>query len=379
VRPDRIGDVILSTPVLEMLRRHYPRSHVTVLVRAAVAPLLSGLAAVDEVAIFEPEGRHRGLNGLFTLIEEFRAADYRIAVALHSHWKIAAALYAARVPYRVGPRSKPHSYLFYNRGVRQRRSQVEMHEADYNLQLLRRLGIRAATRTVAPKVHLSDEARAGAREWLRARGFDPAAGAPLVAVHSGMAGSALNWPEAHYADLIRALTRDGVKVLATFGPSEGALRARMEQALGDVAGEVIFHGGPESGPIDQLAGVLSWTHLVIAPSTGPLHLAVALGKRVVTFYPPIRVQSAIRWGPYVPSEERASILVPEVYCGEDFRCRGNLCNYFPCMRSLTVTQAVEEARRQLAAAQAERAEPAEPSQAERAEPAEPSNTGREEK
>ena len=87
--------------------------------------------------------------------------------------------------------------------------------------------------------------------------------------------------------------------------------------------------------------------MVVAPSTGPLHLAVAVGASVVTFYPPIRVQSAVRWGPYIPDESRASILVPEVYCGEDFRCRGSLCHYYPCMKSLTVAQALEQANIQL--------------------------------
>jgi heptosyltransferase-3 len=87
---------------------------------------------------------------------------------------------------------------------------------------------------------------------------------------------------------------------------------------------------------------------VVAPSTGPLHIAVALKKPVVTFYPPIRVQSAIRWGPYINDDSQASLLIPEVYCGEDFKCRGNLCNYFPCMKTITVAQAVEQVGIQLA-------------------------------
>jgi ADP-heptose:LPS heptosyltransferase len=110
---------------------------------------------------------------------------------------------------------------------------------------------------------------------------------------------------------------------------------------------VIFFQGDERISIDFLGGLFSWTQLVVAPSTGPLHLGVALGKPVVSFYPPIRVQSALRWGPYLADESRASILVPEVYCGQEFECRGNLCHYFPCMRSITVTQAIEEVQRQL--------------------------------
>ena len=108
------------------------------------------------------------------------------------------------------------------------------------------------------------------------------------------------------------------------------------------------YGGPSAGPIDQLAGLMSWADVVVAPSTGPLHLAVALGKPVLTFYPPIRVQSAIRWGPYRKEENKDAVLVPEVYCGQEFKCIGNLCNYYPCMKSLTVQQALEQVHRLLA-------------------------------
>lgn len=355
VRADRVGDVVLSTPAFEALKRHYPGAWLTVMVREAVAPLVRGLPFVDDVLIFDPEGRHRGLRGFFDLIAEIRRGGFRIAVCLQSHWKVAAAIFGAGVRYRVGPLSKPHSFLFYNRGVRQRRSQVEMHEADYNLALLRRLGIRAQTRSIAPRVSVSAEAREFAARWLSEQAFG--GDGPLVVVHPAMGGSALNWPDAQYADLIRLLTQDGARVLVSCGPGEGKVSDRIREMLdAKVLERVRFYGGAGTGPIDRLAGLLEGASLVVAPSTGPLHIATALDLPVLTFYPPIRVQSAIRWGPYVADDSRATVLVPEVYCGEDFRCRGNLCNYYPCMKGLTVKQALEEARKLLARERPSRAE-----------------------
>lgn len=347
VRPDRIGDVVLSTPVFEVLKRHYPRSHLTVMVRDGVAPLIHGLPFVDEVMIYDPEGKHRGVGGFFNLIGELREKGFRIAVVLHSQWKIAAALFGAGVRYRVGPLSKLHSFLFYNRGIRQRRSLVEMHETDYNLQLLRKLGIRVGSRNVSVKVHLTEEAKVEARAWLKEKGWVETA--PLVTVHPGMGGSALNWPENHYAELITGLIKQSYQVLVTAGPTEGALLERIRDGLSEAyRDKVLMYGGSSAGSVQLLAGLLHHSDVVVAPSTGPLHIAVALGKPVVTFYPPVRVQSALRWGPYQANEDRASIMVPEVYCGEEFKCRGNVCNYFPCMKGLTVTQALEEVFKQMA-------------------------------
>jgi ADP-heptose:LPS heptosyltransferase len=96
-----------------------------------------------------------------------------------------------------------------------------------------------------------------------------------------------------------------------------------------------------------LGALISHAQVVVAPSTGPLHIATAIGVRVVTMYPPIRVQSAVRWGPYVADDERASVMVPEVFCGQDFHCIGEECVYFPCMRTIQVSQVLDEIRNQL--------------------------------
>ena len=346
-RPDRLGDVILSTPVLDVLKNHYPGSHITFLVRDPVVSVVKGLRSVDQIMVYDPEGRHKGLAGFFRLMEEIRKQNFQIGVVLQSQLRIAAALFGAGVPHRVGSLTKPHSFLFYNRGSQQHRSHVEMHEADYSLQLLRKLGIRAGTRKVATAVHVSPEAQKFAKDWLTEKGWKSGDSSKLIVVHPGMGGSALNWPETHYIELIRALSKEGHQVLVTGGPGEGLLLGRIHDELARTLEKVFFYGGPEAGAVDHLAALMSHASVVIAPSTGPLHLAVALGKPVVTFYPPVRVQSAIRWGPYVSDESKASILVPEVYCGQDFHCIGSLCNYHPCMKSMTVGQTLEQIHKQL--------------------------------
>lgn len=348
VRPDRLGDVVLSTPVFEVIKRHYPKSNLTVMVKKNVVPIVRRLSSVDEVMIFEQDARrsrHAGVKGFFRLVRDIRSGQFRIAIVLKTHWKIAAAIFLAGVRYRIGPLGKPHSFLFFNRGIRQRRSHVEMHETDYNLQLLRRIGIRVGTRNVPTKVFVSEEKKTHALEWLRSQGWKNDHG--LVAVHPGMGGSALNWPEGHYIDLIRALVRENRQVVVTGGRTEEHLLARVREGVGSALDGVMFFGGASAGAVDELAGLYSWADVVVAPSTGPLHLALALGKPVVTFYSPIRVQSAIRWGPYVPDGSKVFVNVPEVYCGQEFECLKQLCNYYPCMKGLTVSQALMQVRAHL--------------------------------
>src|SRR5690606_28578971 len=138
---------------------------------------------------------------------------FRIAVALQTQWRLGLALYFAGIRYRVGPLSKLHSFFVYNRGIRQHRSQVEMHEADYNLQLLRRLGVRVTARTLPTRIHISEDRIRDARKWLSEIGVVETE--KLVAIHPGMGGSALNWPEEHFIELICQLARGGKQVLLT--------------------------------------------------------------------------------------------------------------------------------------------------------------------
>ncbi len=351
VRPDRLGDVLLSTPVFEALKRHYPASHLTVMVRPAIAPLLRGSPFVDEVMTYEPEGRHRGFRGFFRLAREIRSGGFRVGVVLKSQARVAMALLMAGVRTRVGPLSKLHSFLVFNRGVRQRRSLVEMHEADYNLQLLRRLGVRVYSRTIATGAAVTEEARIRAQAFLAPRAGEKVSPRRWVAIHPGMGGSALNWPEPDYSALARELmTEPDTGVVITAGPLEKDLLGRFEAALGAESRPdsaiVRFFLGQE---IEELAGLYSQIQVLVAPSTGPLHLAVALGKRVVSFYPAIRVQSAMRWGPYVSDESRASVFVPDAFCGQEFKCRGPVCHAFPCMQSIGVSPVAEQVRSHLAA------------------------------
>ncbi len=350
VRPDRIGDVMLSLPVVQAIRQQYPKAEITFMARDIVAPLLKQVEGIDHVYVYDPDKRHKGIRGFFRLMEELKAQRFQIAVVLQSQFKIAAALYGVGVPNRFGPLSKIHSFFFYNRGSRQRRSLVEMHEADYNLQLLRKLGIRIGTQQISSRVSVSEEKQKWAKRWLEDHGYihNPDSHVRLIAVHPGMGGSALNWPEPHYVDLIKSLKRDGHEVLVTGGPLEGELLERIRVELRKSNVEIMIYGGVGAGQVDHLAALFNEASVVVAPSTGPLHVAVAVGIPVVSFYPPIRVQSAIRWGPYVADLDRASILVPEVYCGEDFKCRGSVCNYYPCMKSITPRQTLEEVNKQLA-------------------------------
>jgi ADP-heptose:LPS heptosyltransferase len=83
----------------------------------------------------------------------------------------------------------------------------------------------------------------------------------------------------------------------------------------------------------SLAILISQSIVFIGPSTGPTHIANAVSTPLISFYPPIKVQSARRWGPYL-AEGR--IYSPNVPCAQKYHCIGEKCSHFFCMDSIQV-------------------------------------------
>lgn len=336
-RPDRLGDVILSTPVLRALKTEFPDTQVGLLVRGFAQPLLKGLKTVDSILVYDPEGRHQGWKGVQTLKSEIQAHGFDWAVVLQDQWPVTAAVRMAGIPNRVGPLSKPWSYLAFNHGIRQHRSDASQNEADYNLDLLAPLGI-SETRP-KPEVYLSPIRKQDARMFLINSGWHEHE--PLVVVHPGMGGSALNWNEVSYIQLVEKLHDAGACVMLTAGTEEQDILNRFSQRLEHRA---IYYGGKRAQGLDVFAGVLSFADVVVAPSTGPLHLAHALGKPVVGIYPPIQVQSIKRWGPY---QAEGSSVAPKVNCPEKYRCAGESCAFYYCMDHIGVNEVFDRVMSQL--------------------------------
>lgn len=296
VRVDRIGDVILTTPAFQALKKHLPQAELTVLVRPSIAEILRPLPFIDQVIEFDPTSFSSKWDQSKAVKEILKPHGFDAAVVFQDQPGVSLGLWRASIPHRVGPWSKPLSFFYFNRGMKQSRSRVRMHEADYNLELVSHLtGFPTSSRSIPTEISLSPSHQKAAQEWLTARGWNSQK--PLVVVHPGMGGSASNWPLEHYEALIQKLIADQTQVLLSSGPQDQDSLAYLKGKLSGASKSHLFVF-EESQPLPFLVGLFSHAQLVIAPSTGPLHIAVALKKPVISFYPSIPVQSPKRWGPY---------------------------------------------------------------------------------
>jgi ADP-heptose:LPS heptosyltransferase len=345
VRTDKIGDVVLTTPAIAALRKRLPQAKIVGLVAPVAEDIYRYSPHLDSYILLDP-ALYSGFLGFWRLVRRLRAEKFQAVVVFQTKKRVALALLCAGIRHRIGPYSKWWSWLTYNKGRRQNRSAVEMHEADYNIQLLREFGITVADTWEKTYLRVSEEARREAMRFFVEKGIPKRY--RTVAIHPGMAGSALNWPEGHYVALARRLIRR-YNLVITGGPGEGELVERVFQGIARqqtyAPDQPVFTKYVGEKGLAATIAIFDQCDGVVAPSTGPLHLAIALGKKAVSVFPPIKVQSAVRWGPYgisigtnlgIAPNDEASVLVPDVNCAEDFRCALSACIYYPCMPRVSV-------------------------------------------
>jgi ADP-heptose:LPS heptosyltransferase len=312
-RTDRIGDLVLSLPVFTSLKSAFPRSSICALVRNQTAELLAGRPDVDDVISFDSDTARIPWGEFKRLLPEIVKRKFDAAVILFSNFSVTALAAVAGIPVRVGPATKIAQALLTHR-VRQRRSKTLRHETDHNLDISTVLG--------APPIRVAFIAPPSPPMVRLAK----ADGRPLVGVHPGSGGSARNWPEKRYVELIRELTGAGCDVVVTGSTAEKELVERVIRSSGALASPHIGNG-----KLMELASALSQMDVFVAGSTGPLHMASALGTPVVGIYCPIFVCLPQRWGPIGPKD---TALVPNVAACA--KCVMEKCPHYDCMEMISV-------------------------------------------
>jgi ADP-heptose:LPS heptosyltransferase len=326
-RVDRIGDLILTLPCQQAWLSVRPEDSIEWLISDGLQFIAQ--SSVPPLSAFSCPGSGNFLSkikGVFGLSRELKARKFDHFVAFHVPWWVALAAWLAGIKLRTGVGSQWFSWVFFNRRLRQRRSQAEKNEALYNLELIAfALGTPSKTFPVLPGQLKADKTEM--MKWaqtLKKANLDLN---NLVIFHPGMGGSARNWPPKRYFEAARRLIDRGASLVLTGTPSDEAFI--LDTGLLEF--KEIYRAETPTG--ESLLGLLSLGKAVVAPSTGVAHLAAALGVPVIGIYSPVRVQSPRRWSPL---GDRVQVLVPNVPCPGVFSCLGPACSHYDCMDQITV-------------------------------------------
>ncbi|MDT8325008.1 MAG: glycosyltransferase family 9 protein [Bacteroidota bacterium] len=320
-RTDRIGDLILTLPMAEAIRRHDADAHVTFVVQEYTRSLAALCPFVDDVIPIPSRDLPGGIGAFSRFLQE---KDFDAAFFAFPRPRLAIAAWRAGIRLRAGIAYRWYSFLFTHRR-KEHRNPSRFHERDYNLRLLESAGMRIDG-GLLPRLRISEAMRAEARTILAASTLDPSR--PFVVLHPGSGGSARDWSPDRFGSLAARLgDQGGMQVLVTGSEEELSLVGMVRDGGGENA-----HVLDAPVSLLQLAAILAEARLCVANSTGPLHLAAAVNTPVVGLYPFQRVLHPRRWGPL---GDAVRVLMPPAE-GDCADCAAERCPRHDDMGRITV-------------------------------------------
>ena len=334
IRTDRIGDVILTLPMASVLKEHFPDVHITMMIQRYTSDLVQADKHVDEIVYYDNE---TGQIPFFKMLRIIKSQKYDVVFHTHPRFRIALITWLAGIPERVGTGYRWYSFMFNNK-VYEHRKNASYHELEYNLHLLEAIGCSVDYSNIFPTLTLDENDIEKVSLVLKDLGVEK--NHKIVILHPGSGRSSRDWSRKNFGILGKRLTElSSVKVLITGGKNE-------EQLVDDVR----TYAGSSAIPIvnrftlKEYAALVKSAALFISNSTGPIHIAAAVGTMVIGLYPQAANLSAARWGPYTNKKIIFTPIGKDLNCKKCFGFKNSSCE---CMDSITVDEVFQSAKKYL--------------------------------
>ena len=321
IRLSSLGDILLTTPVLRLLREHYPAAQIDFLTKAAYQDILYANPCVDRLLLLKPR------QGLMETLCSLRQTRYDVVIDLHRTLRsrlLSRGLLAQR-KLTYAKRTLRRALLVYL-GWNTLRTMTPVPEL--YMAPLRRLGITAALPPL--EMHLTAESREVMRTYMRQE-LSESAGRPLLAVAPGARWSTKRWPVERFAMAAQELAQTQGAAVVILGSGEDAQLA--QELCQRLSVPVLNSAGQLS--LMHTAALLQQCHLLLSNDSGLMHMATALGVPVVAIFGP-----TVQEFGFYPFKSCAQVVSAAVTCRPCSTKGSRRCprGHHQCMQQVTVAQ-----------------------------------------
>ena len=275
IRPDRLGDVVLSTPVYETLKKAFPHLHITALVDNAQTGLLADNPNIDRVLAYDPR---QPLN----IFRQLRDNYFDLTLTLNKKFSATATFFSlsSDAKIRVGYNHKENAWAH---NIRVPVEGPARHETENNLEVLRTLGIQKIESQ--PQLYFSQDESKKIADIMQQ--FRSSQNQPIVLVKSGTRIAKWGWPWEKFKTVIEQLLKT-TQVWVVNGPGE---EAELKTAIANMQKK------PQLLPLlsaKELALLMKECDVLFCNHTGIMHLASAVNKPACVIFKHGEIR---RWGP----------------------------------------------------------------------------------
>jgi len=273
IRFGSLGDVVLTLPAIEAIRKSFPKAYISMLVGDRSADVVSADPRIDEVIVF-----HRNLNGKEGLAETQRVTNllkdrnFDVSIDMQRKFRSSFMAYQGKIKTRIGYH-QPGAFLCNIRIP----DKVNKHAVDRNLDLIKPLGIEDVNRK--PKMYLSDEDRNHALKMFESQGLT--SDVPVLGIFPGAGWRPRCWLPERFAAVADLAIQHGSKVVIFGGPGEDEIVDNVAQNMKNTP--ILMK---ERVTLRQLAAMIERCDVLLSNDTGPMHISVAVGTTTVALFGP---------------------------------------------------------------------------------------------
>ncbi|MBS0359697.1 MAG: glycosyltransferase family 9 protein, partial [Proteobacteria bacterium] len=298
-RTDNIGDVILTLPVVALLKEKFPQAKIIFLARNYVKDIVAAYPAVDQFIDSESLLKQSPEEQL----KLFKALNADTIIHVFPNKAIAQLAKKANIQNRIGTCRRLYHITTCNYRVNFTRKGSSQHEAQLNLKLLAPFGIDShyTVSDLTPYFQLTPTLKLS-EPWshvLDSNRFN-------IIVHPGSNGNTREWPAYCFQELIESLPKEQFNILITGSEKEAERFAPLLQATENQATNLMG-----KLKLSELLALIAACDGIVASSTGPLHIGAAMGVYALGLFPPVIGMDPSRWGPL---GRNASYLVTPHAC-----------------------------------------------------------------
>jgi len=288
-RTDNLGDVILTLPLVSAAKKMFPGSEITLLVKKEFRELLQGYKNINSLIFIND------VKCISCGIKLLSKEKFDCVISVYPRFQLALIFFLSGIKYRIGTGYRWYSFLF-NKKVYEHRKFAEKHESQYNLDLLNVFSPDADKSadyyfTYSPEEKISlDKKLSGNLNFSLNENY--------LILHPGSRGSAIDLPSDTHTEYLNGLLKANNSLKIVLTGTKGEMNICKNLIASVEAGQ--------RNRIYNTCGILSLRELMvlidssklfISNSTGPLHIAGALNKNIISFFPNSAPMNAKRWGP----------------------------------------------------------------------------------
>ncbi len=340
IRPDHLGDLLLTTPAIRALKAAYPNTQIHALVGPWSADVLANFDEVDVVLTLPFPGFTRSdqtdwrspYQFAFQTARRLRRIGYEKAAILRpDHWWGAWLAQLVGIPQRYGYNDED-TRLFLTKTIPRQHE----HAVTQSMRLVELMMGETNTPTPALTFPTTETDRAYIRGYLSEWGIGETD--RLFCIHPGAGTLVKHWEPAMWTQVADVLVEQlDAQVVFTGTDSELPLIRDIISQM--TAPATVVAGDTKIG---QLGALYARSVLVLGPDSGPLHLAAAVGVPTVALFGPADPVEFGTWG----DPKKHIVLKSNIACRP---CRvldwnGDDMRYHPCVRDISVTQVLSAAR-----------------------------------